>query len=88
MIVVIGSRHDPVATSMVEALPAAALCSAEDLTRPGWVWPLASPEAARWVVDGSVVELRRADGGAVDGLGEDHAEPAVAGLPTAARSLP
>jgi len=55
VIVVIGSRHDPVATSMVEALPAAALCSAEDLTRPGWVWPLASPEAARWVVDGSVV---------------------------------
>ena len=40
------------------------------------------------LVDGSVVELRRADGGAVDGLGEDHAEPAVAGLPTAARSLP
>ena len=55
MIVVIGSRHDPVATSIVEALPAAALCSAEDLTRPGWVWPLASPESARWVVDGSVV---------------------------------
>ena len=40
---------------MVEALPAAALCSAEDLTRPGWVWPLASPESPRWVVDGRPV---------------------------------
>jgi membrane fusion protein (multidrug efflux system) len=40
------------------------------------------------LVDGSVVELRRPDGSAVDGLGNEKSEPAVAGLPTAARSLP
>ena len=38
------------------------------------------------LVDGSVVDLRRADGSALDGQGS--AEPAVAGLPTAARSIP
>ncbi len=40
------------------------------------------------LVDGSVVELRRADGTAVDVLGEDGDEPAVAGAPTPARSIP
>ena len=55
MIAVVGSRHDTVATSIVEALPGAALCSADDLTRPGWVWPVASSERARWVVDGATV---------------------------------
>jgi hypothetical protein len=56
VIVVVGSRHDRVARSLVEALPTAALCGAEDLTRPGWQWPVASPEPARWVVDGRVVD--------------------------------
>jgi hypothetical protein len=62
VIVVVGSRHDPLARSMVEALPAAALCGAEDLTRPGWVWPLASSEPARWIVDGAVVDDREVTG--------------------------
>ena len=63
MIVVVGSRHDSAARAIVEALPAAALCAAEDLTRPGWVWPLDSARgkgresgAARWVVDGKIVD--------------------------------
>ena len=56
MIVVIGSRHDSVARSIVATLPAAALCSAEDLTRPGWVWTVDSPEPNRWVVDGNVID--------------------------------
>ena len=55
MIVVLGSRHDPVAVELVGAWPGAALCSAEDLTRPGWVWRSPSAGAARWVVDGRVV---------------------------------
>src|SRR5262249_24301775 len=42
-------------SSIVETMAESALCSAEDLTRPGWVWPLASREPARWVVSGSVV---------------------------------
>ena len=62
MIVVVGSRHDNVAQSLVDALPGAALCSAEDLTRPGWAWPVASPEGRRWVVDGRVVEDREVTG--------------------------
>jgi len=62
VIVVVGSRHDRVARSLVEALPAAALCGAEDLTRPGWVWPIASPEPARWVVDGRMVDDREVTG--------------------------
>jgi membrane fusion protein (multidrug efflux system) len=40
------------------------------------------------LVDGSVIDLRRADGGAVDVLGADRSEPAVAGDPAPARSLP
>ena len=56
MIVIIGSRHDSVARSIVAALPTAALCSAEDLTRPGWVWSVDSFEPNRWVVDGNVVD--------------------------------
>ena len=55
MIVVLGSRHDPVAVSLTKAWPGAALCAAEDLTRPGWVWPSPPSRAARWVVDGRVV---------------------------------
>ncbi len=62
MIVVVGSRHDPVARGLVEALPAATLCGADDLTRPGWVWPLESPEDACWVVDGRVVPDREVTG--------------------------
>lgn len=53
MIVVLGGRHDPVATALVAAWPGALLCSAEDLCAPGWVWPMAADDAARcWVVQG------------------------------------
>jgi hypothetical protein len=62
VIVVVGSRHDSAATSMVAALPGAALCGADDLTRPGWVWELDSPEASRWVVAGDVVDDRDVTG--------------------------
>jgi membrane fusion protein, multidrug efflux system len=40
------------------------------------------------LVDGSAIELRRPDGSAVGALGDEKPEAAVAGLPTAARSLP
>lgn len=40
------------------------------------------------LVDGSVVELRRADGSAVEGPGSETAEPAVAGAPAPLRSIP
>lgn len=57
MIVVLGSRHDPVATALVARWPQAALCTAEDLVRPGWHWPAGGEAgAARWVVDGRVVD--------------------------------
>jgi membrane fusion protein (multidrug efflux system) len=39
------------------------------------------------LVDGALVDLRRPDGSAIDTL-EDKSEPAVAGIPTAARSIP
>ena len=39
------------------------------------------------LVDGSLVDLRRTDGSSVDGI-DDKSEPAVAGMPTAARSIP
>jgi hypothetical protein len=55
MIVVIGSRHDSVATALVQAWPNAALCSAEDLTQSGWVWWPTSPLSPRWVVGGKIV---------------------------------
>jgi hypothetical protein len=70
VIVVVGSRHDSTARAIVEALPAAALCAAEDLTRPGWVWSLdfargkspAPGDTARWVVDGRIVDDREVTG--------------------------
>jgi hypothetical protein len=62
VIVVLGSRFDPLADSLVRALPAAALCSAEDLTLPGWMWPLGHGDANRWVVQGKVVDDREVTG--------------------------
>jgi len=62
VIVVVGSRHDPVAISLTKTLPGAGLCSAEDLTRPGWIWPVASPECARWVIDGSAIADKEVTG--------------------------
>jgi len=56
MIVVLGSRHDPVAAALVASWPGAALCSAEDLTLPGWVWRSPARGAPRWVVGGSVID--------------------------------
>lgn len=56
MIIVLGARHDPVATTLVAAWQGATLCSAEDLCAPGWVWPLAGNDGARrWVVQGRAV---------------------------------
>ena len=49
MIVVVGSSHDSVATALVALWPQAALCSAEDLVSPGWVWR--QPAAKRWILD-------------------------------------
>ena len=43
------------AVALVESWPAAALCSAEDLTRPGWVWRSPPSGGARWVVDGRLI---------------------------------
>jgi membrane fusion protein (multidrug efflux system) len=40
------------------------------------------------LVDGSVVDLRHADGSAVEGIGGETAEPAVAGAPAPTQSIP
>jgi len=63
MIVVVGSRHDRVAAALIDAWPGAALCSAEDLARPGWSCRVGSPLPPQWVVGGRTV----ADG-AVSGV--------------------
>lgn len=59
MIVVVGSRHDPVAVALARSWPSAALCAAEDLVRPGWRWRSATlttrQDGGRWVVDGEIV---------------------------------
>jgi len=56
MIVIVGSRHDAVAAGLLETWPDASLCSAQDLTQPGWSWALPRTHAdPRWVVDGRVV---------------------------------
>jgi hypothetical protein len=58
VIVVAGSRHDPVAAELVRRWPAAALCDADDLMAPGWRWQARAspgPDARRWVVGGEVV---------------------------------
>lgn len=62
MIVVVGSRHDRVARHLVDSLPGAALCSAEDLLAPGWVWPTSDDAARTWVVDGARVADREISG--------------------------
>lgn len=55
MIVVVGSRHDPVAHELVAEWPHAALCDADDLTRPGWVWSPTGAAPSQWMVAGAVV---------------------------------
>src|SRR4030095_10731768 len=40
------------------------------------------------LVDGAVVDLRRADGSAIQGIGTEATEPAVAGAPLPPRSIP
>lgn len=55
MIVVVGSRHDPVAAALVAGWRGAALSSAEDLVRPGWVWPADASATRTWVVEGNRV---------------------------------
>jgi hypothetical protein len=56
MIVVVGSRHDGVAATLIEAWPSAVLCSAEDLTQPGWAWSPDGRAGRMWVVDGTAVD--------------------------------
>jgi hypothetical protein len=51
MIVVVGSRHDSVATDLVASWPHAALCSAEDFVNPGWVWRHGQPASRIWIVN-------------------------------------
>jgi hypothetical protein len=53
VIIVLGSRHDRVATSLVAAWPGAALCDADDLVAAGWVWRADGPRT--WVVGGARV---------------------------------
>lgn len=55
MIVVVGSSHDSVATDLVALWPQAALCSAEDLVSPGWVWRHGQPASRTWIVDGKQI---------------------------------
>ena len=58
MIVVVGSRHDPVAVELVRQWPGAALCGADDLMGSGWRWPArvcSGSDERRWVVNGDVV---------------------------------
>lgn len=62
MIVVVGSRHDRVAGHLVGSLPRAALCSAEDLLAPGWVWPSHDATGRTWVVEGRCVADREVSG--------------------------
>jgi len=60
VIVVVGSRHDPVAVELARRWPGAALCGAEDLMAPGWSW---SADGERtWVVGGSTVADREVTG--------------------------
>lgn len=56
MIVVVGSRHDPVAAALVREWPDSALCSAEDMTAPGWLCRNDRSRPLRWVVEGRPVE--------------------------------
>jgi hypothetical protein len=51
MIVVVGSRHDSVATDLVASWEGAALCSAEDFVSPGWVWPQSQRVSRTWIVN-------------------------------------
>lgn len=58
MIVVIGSRHDPVAAELVRRWPGGALCDARDLMAPGWRWSADAGLGGRdrqWVVGGGGV---------------------------------
>ena len=62
MIIVVGSRHDPVATGLVASWPQATLCSAEDLVREGWAWRHNHPEAQTWIVEGKRVRDAEVNG--------------------------
>lgn len=62
MIVVVASRHDREAAGLVDAWPTASLCSAEDLTRPGWAWWPTGGGTSCWVVDGAIVDDEQVTG--------------------------
>jgi hypothetical protein len=55
MIVVVGSRHDRVATDLVGLWSRAALCSAEDFVSPGWIWRHGQSAPKTWIVDAGPV---------------------------------
>jgi hypothetical protein len=57
VIVVVGSRHDPIAADLVAW--GAALCSADDLVRAGWTW---GDDTRRWVIGGERVDDRDVSG--------------------------
>ena len=62
MIVVVGSRHDPVAADLVDRWHQASLCGAEDLTTSGWAWSPTGAVESTWVVDGHTVPDARVTG--------------------------
>lgn len=62
MIVVVGSRHDRVATDLAGLWPRAALCSAEDFVSPGWIWHQGQSPAKTWIVGAAPVRDEEVSG--------------------------
>ena len=60
MVVVVGSRHDPVATELAVSW-SASLCGAEDLVGPGWAWH-AGGGPRTWRIAGARVDDRDVSG--------------------------
>jgi hypothetical protein len=60
VVVVVGSRHDPVATELANSW-SASLCGAEDLVGPGWAWH-AGGGPRTWRIAGARVDDRDVSG--------------------------
>jgi hypothetical protein len=60
VVVVVGSRHDPVATELAGSWKAQ-LCGADDLVAPGWSWPAAGGPRT-WLIEGVQVDDRDVSG--------------------------
>jgi len=56
VILILGSRHDPVARSLASGWKHAAISTAEDLTQPGWRVSLDDREPQTWVAGGQRVD--------------------------------